>query len=192
MSILTKEFYLRDNVIQISKELLGKSIYTKIGDELTGGIITETEAYAGISDKASHAYKGRRTRRNEVMYSEGGVAYVYLCYGIHNLFNIVTNQKDVPDAILLRAIKPTEGLELMMKRRNKNSISKSFSNGPGSVSQALGITLNHNGYQLSKNIIWIEDDGILIDEKDIIITTRIGIDYAGEDRLLPYRFYINI
>src|SRR5690349_17324323 len=100
---LSREFYLREDVVRISKELLGKYLFTFIDGKLTGGIITETEAYKAPEDKASHAYGGRRTERTEIFYSEGGVSYVYLCYGIHHLFNVVTNQKDIPHAILIRA-----------------------------------------------------------------------------------------
>ena len=116
MTKLAKDFYLRDDVIQISKELLGTYLFTKINNKITAGIITETEAYAGITDKASHAYNNRRTNRTEVMFAEGGVSYVYLCYGIHHLFNVVTNVKNVPHAVLIRAIKPIEGIDLILNR----------------------------------------------------------------------------
>ena len=106
MGKLKKDFYLQEDVMAISKQLLGKYLFTNINNRVTAGIITETEAYAGITDKASHAYNNRRTKRTEVMFAAGGVCYVYLCYGIHHLFNIVTNQKDVPHAILIRAITP--------------------------------------------------------------------------------------
>src|ERR1019366_276261 len=106
MSKLSKDFYLRDDVIQISKDLLGKYLFTKIDNKITAGIITETEAYAGVSDKASHAYNNRRTNRTEIMFAEGGVSYVYLCYGIHHLFNVITTVKNTPHAVLIRAINP--------------------------------------------------------------------------------------
>src|ERR1017187_7820728 len=123
---LKREFYLREDVVQIAKELLGKVLFTNIGGKITAGIITETEAYAGITDKASHAYNNRRTPRTETMYAEGGVAYVYLCYGIHHLFNVVTAQKDTPHAVLIRAIKPIEGIPAILKRRNKTKIDKTI------------------------------------------------------------------
>lgn len=195
---LEKDFYLREDVVQISKELLGKYLFTKIDGKLSAGIITETEAYAGITDKASHAYNNRRTNRTEIMFAEGGVSYVYLCYGIHHLFNVVTNYKDEPHAVLIRAIKPVEGLKTILERRrleaskinieNVLNGKKKIAGGPGTVSQALGIHTRHTGLDLTGNIIWIEDRGIPVNTKDIIIGPRIGVDYAGEDAKLPYRF----
>lgn len=192
MSKLKKDFYLRDDVVQISKELLGKYLFTKLDGKLTAGIITETEAYAGITDKASHAWNGRRTKRTEVMFAEGGTAYVYLCYGIHHLFNIVTNQKDIPHAVLIRAIKPVEGISHILKRRDKIKIDKTISGGPGTASQALGILTKHSGIDLTGNKIWVEDKGIKIKGKEIIVGPRVGVDYAGEDAKLPYRFIYNL
>src|SRR5688572_7863163 len=101
---LKRDFYTREDVVLVAKELLGKVLCTKWNGKTTSGIITETEAYEGITDRASHAYRGRRTERTEIMYSEGGTAYVYLCYGMHHLFNVVTNKKDIPHAVLIRAV----------------------------------------------------------------------------------------
>lgn len=187
---LDRSFYLRKDVIKVSKELLGKVLYTCIGNKRTAGIITETEAYAGVTDRASHAYGGRRTARTEVMYREGGTAYVYLCYGIHSLFNVVTNEKDIPHAVLIRAIHPIEGINTMLKRRNKKQVEKSLASGPGSLSQALGIHYVHTGHSLLGKIMWIEDKGIGIKPSDIIAGPRVGVEYAGEDALLPYRFRV--
>jgi len=120
MKVLPDLFYQRDDVVLIAKELLGKTLFTKFSGEVTSGIIVETEAYAGITDKASHAFGGRRTDRTEVMYAEGGTAYVYLCYGVHSLFNVVTGRKEIPDAVLIRAIKPSTGIETMLKRSEKS------------------------------------------------------------------------
>ncbi|MCX7697320.1 MAG: DNA-3-methyladenine glycosylase, partial [Bacteroidales bacterium] len=157
---------------------------------LTSGIITETEAYAGIKDKASHAYGGKLTPRNKVMYKEGGYAYVYLCYGIHYLFNVVTNEKNIPDAVLIRSIEPFHG-KYMMEERLKSKKMKAYPIvGPGKVTVALGISLIHNGLSLFKPPLYIADVGIQIEENQIITTTRIGIDYAEEDALLPYRFLL--
>ena len=199
---LVKDFYLREDVVQISKDLLGKYLFTKMDGKLTAGIITETEAYAGVTDKASHAYNNRRTNRTEIMFAEGGISYVYLCYGIHHLFNVVTNVKNVPHAILIRAVKPVEGLKIILERRNiipKDEISlfvrndkKKISGGPGIVSQAMGIKTQHSGSYLTGNKIWIEDKGIKVSKKDIITGPRIGVDYAGEDAELPYRFIIDL
>lgn len=199
---LEKDFYLSEDVVALSKDLLGKYLYTKIGGKVTAGIITETEAYAGEIDKASHAYGNRRTKRTEVMFAEGGLSYVYLCYGIHHLFNIVTNYKDVPHAILVRAIKPVEGIKTMLQRRNiipQKDLQKQIDNhykkisgGPGTVSQALGIKTEHSGLDLTGNKIWIEDKGIKINKKDIIAGPRVGVEYAGEDARLLYRFIVNL
>ena len=191
MPKLPKEFYLRNNVLDISRDLLGKYIFTRIDKQLTGGIITEVEAYAGQTDRASHAYAKRRTPRNEVMYSEGGVAYIYLCYGMHHLFNIVTNKAEIPHAILLRGIMPTDGIEAMLCRRNKFKVDKTLTSGPGSVSQALGIKTTFNGTNLCGNIIWLEDKGFSTDGIKIITSPRIGVSYAGQDALLPYRFILD-
>lgn len=186
--ILSPSFYLNEDVIQVAKDLLGKVIITKIDDITTSGIITETEAYAGITDKASHAYGGRRTNRTEVMYAKGGVAYVYLCYGIHHLFNVVTNAKDLPHAVLIRAIEPVKGIDAMLQRRKKTKLQPQLTSGPGAMSMALGIHTSHTGLSLAKGIITIHDEGINVE--DIVATTRIGVDYAKEDALLPYRFYV--
>lgn len=187
---LPRSFYLRDNVLQIARELPGKFLMTKIDGVKTGGMITEVEAYAGASDRASHAYNNRRTNRTEVMYAQGGTAYVYLCYGIHHLFNVVTNRHDVPHAILVRGIEPVEGIEVMMQRRKKLKLDFTLTAGPGAVSQALGINTHHTGLSLLSNEIWLEDRQIKISSKKITAGKRIGVDYAGDDALLLYRFYI--
>ena len=182
------DFYTREDVVQISRELLGKVLCTKLNGKVTKAIITETEAYAGVSDKASHAYGGRRTKRTEVLYARGGTAYVYLCYGIHHLFNVVTNKTGTPHAVLIRAGKSFEGCELMHKRRNKRDGDKSLLTGPGSLSQALGITTDLTGVDLLGDQIWIEDHKISVAAEEIITGPRVGIDYAGEDATRPYRF----
>ena len=200
---LEKDFYLSEDVVQISKDLLGKSLCTKIDGKLTCGIISETEAYAGEIDKASHAYNNRRTKRTEIMFAEGGVSYVYLCYGIHHLFNVVTNYKNAPHAILIRAIKPTKGLKTIFERRNisfgndtesivQNDKKNKIAGGPGTLSQSLGIKTEHSGMDLTGNKIWIEDIGIKISKKEIIAGPRIGVDYAEEDAKLPYRFFVKL
>ena len=188
---LNSNFYTRDSVTLIARELIGKVIFTFIDRNLSAGIITETEAYAGIKDKASHAYNNRRTARNEVMYEEGGVAYVYLCYGIHHLFNIVTNKKSIPDAVLLRGILPINGIKVMENRSGKNLTGMDIIAGPGKTSKALGITVNHNKESLIGNLIWIEDFGYNPDRNDILTGHRIGVAYAGEDAFLPYRFLLS-
>lgn len=187
---LKKAYYLEPNVVKLAKNLLGKVLVTREGKTITSGIITETEAYNGTVDKASHSYGGRRTQRTEIMYAEGGTSYVYLCYGIHYLFNIVTNVKDTPHAILIRAIQPLQGKDLILKRRGVAKVDKKLCVGPGKVSQALGITKKHNGLDLTGDKIWIEDIDIKIKPKDILVGPRIGVDYAEEDADLPYRFWI--
>ncbi|GAB4311096.1 MAG: DNA-3-methyladenine glycosylase [Bacteroidales bacterium] len=190
-TILTKEFYIREDVLAIARELLGKVIVTHIGGQVTSGIINETEAYAGVVDRASHAYGGRYTARTSVMYRSGGVAYVYFCYGMHHMFNVVTNREGVPHAVLVRSVIPLDGKELMAGRRNLPPESPNLANGPGKLTQALGITLDHNGADLTKGIIRIEDRGIVVQRDKITSGPRIGVDYAGEDALLPYRFVWN-
>ena len=187
--MLKASYYLNPDVVFLAKDLIGKTLCTRINGVLTGGIITETEAYAGVIDKASHAYGDRRTKRTETMYSKGGVSYVYLCYGIHRLFNIVTNVAGIPHAVLVRAIYPTIGIDEIMKRRGVKP-SPAWCVGPGKVSQALGIDLIHNNLALTGKEIWIQDDKININQKDIQIGPRIGVDYAGEDAKLPYRFWV--
>jgi DNA-3-methyladenine glycosylase len=191
MKKLGKDFFLRENVVDISRELIGKFLVTNFNDVITSGMIVETEAYNGVIDKASHAYNGRRTARNEIMYGEGGNTYVYLCYGIHHLFNIVTNKKDTPHAVLIRAVIPKEGIAAVLKRRNQKSLTKKIADGPGTSSQALGIKTNHTGISLSGKMIWVEDRKIEFSKKDIKAGPRIGVDYAGKDALLPYRFRLN-
>jgi DNA-3-methyladenine glycosylase len=195
MSLITQDFYTRPDVVVIARELLGKLLVTQFDGKLTSGIITETEAYEGITDRASHAYSGRSSERTEIMYRVGGTAYVYLCYGVHSLFNIVTNAEDIPHAILIRGIKPVDGVKYMVKRTYKSNISKDFSNGPGKVSKALGIHYSHTGFDLTKKPvrkndqgIWLEDIGFSVNQDKIKVTPRIGVDYAGADASLPYRF----
>jgi DNA-3-methyladenine glycosylase len=189
---LSRDFYLREDVVQISQDLLGKSLFTRIDGKISSGIITETEAYAGIGDKASHAFGGRRTNRTETMFGEGGRAYVYLCYGIHHLFNVVTNARDTPHAVLIRAIFPETGISEMLKRRHKTKADKTLSAGPGTVSQALGIQIRHTGSDLLGKTIWIEDHGFKVDPATVLNGPRVGVDYAGKDAKLPYRFRIKI
>lgn len=185
---LKHDFYLREDVVAISKDLLGKYLFTNIRGKLTGGIITETEAYHGETDRASHAFGGRRTPRTETMYAAGGRAYIYLCYGIHHLFNVVTNREGVPHAVLIRAIKPEEGLETILRRRKMKILNKRVSGGPGTVSSSLSITTQMDGTDLSGNTIWIEDRGIQTGSRDILSGPRIGVDYAGADARKPWRF----
>lgn len=187
---LQRDFYETSSVTNIAKALLGKTLCTSLGGEFTSGMITEVEAYAGQNDKACHAHGGKRTARTEVMYQAGGHAYVYLCYGIHHMFNVVCNKEGNADAVLVRAIMPLEGKELMEKRRVQSVFDHRLTTGPGKVGKALGIiTQDHNGADLLGDRIWIEE-GQPLSEKEICATKRIGIDYAEEDALKPWRFYI--
>ena len=186
--IISIHYFQNKDVLFLAKDLLGKYVFTQIDGQITGGIITETEAYKGIHDKASHAYGGRRTQRNEMMYATGGVAYIYLCYGMHYMLNFVTNQQNIPDAILIRAIKPTHGEELMLKRTGKKQCSPTLTNGPGKLCKALGITMRQNGISLNSPELWLENRRLSINPQDIQCGPRIGVDYAQEDALLPWRF----
>lgn len=183
-------YYLNQDVIFLAKDLLGKVLFTKINDEVTAGIIVETEAYFGVQDKASHAYGNRRTGRTEVLYNEGGVSYVYLCYGIHYLFNIVTGVKDDPHAVLVRGIEPLVGKEIMEVRRKMPFTKAAISAGPGSAAKALGIDRSFNNKDLTGEEIWIEDHGIRYHDEEIAAGPRIGVAYAQEDAFLPWRFFV--
>jgi DNA-3-methyladenine glycosylase len=185
---LTKDYFLTDDVVAVARDLIGKSLFTTVDGQLAGGVICETEAYKGTDDRASHAFGGRRTKRNEMMYREGGVAYVYLCYGMHHLLNFVTNAADIPDAVLIRGIVPTHGEELMLHRTGKRKITRDIGIGPGKVSKLLGLTVADNGISLCGEKLWIEDRSLLVPEDAIQVTPRIGVDYAEEDAKRPYRF----
>jgi DNA-3-methyladenine glycosylase len=187
---LGAEFYGRKDVVLIAKELLGKVLVTNFDGIYTAGMIVETEAYAGAGDKASHAYGNRRTNRTEIMYSKGGTAYVYLCYGIHHLFNVVTNVQDVPHAVLVRGLEPVDGVQHMLARRGKEALQPSLTAGPGALSVAMGIHTKYTGQSLLEDEVWIEDRGISLKKADIEAGTRVGVSYAQEDAYLPYRFWI--
>ena len=187
---LKREFYERDDVVLIAKELLGKKLVSTVDDTLVAGYITEVEAYSGRNDKACHANNGKRTARTEVMFGSAGHAYVYLCYGIHHMLNVVCNVKGQADAVLIRAMEPTDGIEMIYQRREKKHLDRTLSCGPGNVGQALGINASsHNGIDLLGNLLWIEE-GKCYDNDEIVATPRIGVDYAEEDALKPWRFYL--
>lgn len=189
MRKVNREYFLQDDVVFIARDLIGKYLYTEFGHGKCGGIITETEAYRGVTDKASHAYGNRYTARTEVMYRQGGLAYVYLCYGIHSLFNIVTAAEGTPHAVLIRGIYPQTGIDLMKERTAKEKITYRQTNGPGKLSKALGIHYSHSGMQLN-DTIWLEESNYKPQSDEIVATPRIGVDYAEEDSLLPYRFLL--
>lgn len=186
---LTFDFYQRPDVTLVARELLGKLLVTNVNGEHTSGIIVETEAYS-YREKACHAYNERRTKRTEVLFADAGTAYVYLCYGIHSLFNVVTNKIDVAEAVLIRAVEPKENIEAMMCRRNMKELKTSLTNGPGKLSKAMGIDQSYNSRSLLKSDIWIEDIGVSYHSNEIISDARIGVGYAQEDALLPWRFSV--
>jgi DNA-3-methyladenine glycosylase len=190
MKKLPIDFYRRSNVLRIARELVGKIVVTKWSGIITSGRIVEVEAYNGIIDKASHAYGGRRTIRNAMMYADGGAAYIYLCYGIHHLFNVVTNTKDIPHAILIRAVEPIAGIDEMLKRTGKAKLDNSLTKGPGNVAKALGLFTMQTGHSLLSKELFIAEDEHRYKRIEMAASPRIGVDYAGEDALLPYRFYI--
>lgn len=183
-------YYLNQDVHFLAKDLLGKVLFTRIGEEISAGVIVETEAYFGVQDKASHAYGGRRTNRTETLYKEGAISYVYLCYGIHYLFNIVSSVRGEPHAVLIRAVEPFVGKDIIELRRNMSVNKPNISSGPGSAAKALGIDRSFNEKDLTGDEIWIEDYGIRYANDDILATPRVGVEYAQEDALLPWRFFV--
>ncbi len=190
--ILNNSFYEREDVIVIAKELLGKVLITNFNGLYSSGIISEVEAYRAPEDKASHAYNNKRTPRTEIMFRQGGHAYVYLCYGIHHLFNVVTGPINHAHAILIRAIEPLDNIPLMLQRRNQTFLQTKLSSGPGSLALALGINRHHSGINMldTNSEIWIEDRQIYYQEDQIVCTSRVGIDYAEEWKDMPWRFYV--
>ena len=190
MKKLPLYFYKRKDVVAIARELLGKIVVTKINGQITSGRIVETEAYVAHIDKASHSFAGRRTAKNEHMYASAGTAYVYICYGMHQMFNIVTNEKNIPDAVLIRAIEPLEGIDIMLQRTGKPKLDFTLTKGPGNVGKALGIFKKHSGVYLLDDEIYLLDDRFKLKEDEVGISGRIGVASAGADALLPYRFYI--
>jgi DNA-3-methyladenine glycosylase len=190
MKKLPLSFYARKDVVLIARELIGKIITTRFEGQITSARIVETEAYVGITDKASHSFGSRRTARNEHMYSSAATAYVYICYGLHQMLNIVTNDRDIPDAVLIRAVEPIDGIEIMLKRTGKKIADKTLTRGPGNVAKALGIFKHHSGNYLLGDEIYLTDDNSGIADENIGTSARIGVESAGADALLPYRFYI--
>jgi DNA-3-methyladenine glycosylase len=186
---LSKDFYTREDVTLVARQLLGKVLCTEIDGIYTSGMIVETEAYSQ-REKACHAFGGKRTTRTEIFYNDGGLSYVYLCYGIHYLFNVITNWNHTADAVLIRAIEPLEGTEDMLLRRGMDKMAYRIAAGPGSVCKAMGIDKTHNGLDLTDKEIWIEDRGISYKKSQIIASPRVGVDYAGEDAKLPWRYRV--
>ncbi len=191
MKKLPVQFYDRTDVIAIARELLGKIIVTRFDGFTSSGRIVETEAYIGLTDRASHSFHGRRTPRNEHMYAAPGTAYVYICYGMHHLFNVVTNKKDVPDAVLIRAVEPLKGVDLMLQRTGKKKADHTFTKGPGNAARSLGIAKSHSGASLVGSVIYLAEDAFRIDDAMIGTSKRIGVEGAGLPAAdYPYRFYL--
>ena len=187
---LPDSFYRRTNVVKIARELLGKVLFTNVNGIITAGMIVETEAYSW-KEKGCHAYGAKKTNRNAVMFERGGHTYVYLCYGMHYLFNIVTNEANIPEAVLIRAVQPVHGINEMMIRRGKLKNEFHLTSGPGKLTKALGIDRKLNGKFLMGDEVWVEDAGRRISSRDILESPRIGIDYAGDDARLPWRFTVS-
>jgi DNA-3-methyladenine glycosylase len=188
---LKRDFFNRPTLL-VSKELLGKFLVSEYRGHKLSGMIVETEAYVGTNDKASHAFKGRRTKRNEVEYGPGGHVYIYLVYGLHYQLNFVTAGIDQPECVLIRAIEPVEGIDVMRKMRKRKGL-RELTNGPGKLCQAMGLTRSQNGLDLCKKGVdlYIEDRGTKIPPERIKKGPRIGIDYAGPKwSKVHWRFWI--
>jgi DNA-3-methyladenine glycosylase len=166
--------------------MLGMRLTTNIDGMLTGGIIVETEAYLGTIDKACHSYNGVVTKRNEVMYQEAGIIYIYLCYGMHYLLNFVTGPKNHPHAVLVRAIEPQTGINFMLARRKQTKLTPNLTNGPGKLTQALGIHAMHNRMKTG-TMIQLKNR-LNIPENQIVSSPRVGVNYAEEWANRPLRF----
>ena len=185
---LSRSFYSGNDVVKIAKTLLGKFLVTNSGGSLTSGMIVETEAYSW-RERGCHAFNHKKTNRNAAMFEGGGVSYVYLCYGVHELFNIVTNKEGIAEAVLIRALEPADGIELMMERyQTKNP--KGITSGPGKLAKALGITRKHNLEVLTGKRVWVEDRNVSVKPAQILSSARIGMNFKGKDAFLPWRFTI--
>jgi DNA-3-methyladenine glycosylase len=187
---LPREFYTRSNILTVARQLLGRLLVVPAPDGVrVSGIIVEAEAYRGPEDRASHAYRGRRTRRTETMYQVGGTAYVYFVYGMYCQFNVVTNVPGIPHAILVRALEPAEGIEWMRQRR-RGAPDHKLTNGPGKLCIALGIDLTLDRADLLSDRIWVEEGRGRIPSSAIACGPRIGIEYAEGWVDRPWRFWI--
>ncbi|MDD4085871.1 MAG: DNA-3-methyladenine glycosylase [Bacteroidales bacterium] len=187
--LVDQSFFLREDVVAIARDLIGKIILVEDQKTVKAGIIAETEAYAGETDRASHAYGGRRTNRTETLYLSGGHVYVYLCYGIHHLLNFVTNQAGIPHAVLIRGIVPVDKEYLPLCFATRFAKWEGLANGPGKLSRILGVCMEHNGILLNESKIRIYESKSQT-SMEILTSSRIGVDYAGEDAHLPYRFHL--
>lgn len=191
--ILPQSFYTHDDVVQISKDLLGKMLVSEIAGEVCSGMIVETEAYRAPDDQACHAYLNRNTNRTKTMFLEGGVAYIYICYGIHQMINIVTSAEGNAHAVLIRSIEPADGQVIQARRRGHSKMKLATVNGPGKLAQALGVDTSMDGVSLYDPLspIRIEDQEIIITDQEIISGPRVGMSiHVGSDAHRPWRFTI--
>lgn len=183
---LDRAFYLRSG-LDVARELIGKQLVHRSAEGTTKGIIVETEAYLGHIDAAAHSYKAARTGRTAIQYGDGGYAYTYTIYGLHTCMNIVANRAECPEAVLIRALQPTEGIALMCRRRQQSSI-RALCNGPGRLTQAMGITMRHYGMDLCGEELFVETSEDAAPQ--VFATARINVDYAGEAAHYPWRFVL--
>lgn len=189
---LNNNFYQRTDVVRLCKELIVKVLVSRIDGVLTSGMIVEAEAYRGPDDKACHAYDYRRTPRTEIMYAPGGVAYIYICYGIHHLFNVVTGPEDTAHAVLIRALEPLEGLDIMLERRKMNQMNYKVTRGPGALSVAMGFNSVQSGSSLTDidALFYIEERNLNMPQAKIMSGPRIGVESAGDAASWPWRYYV--
>lgn len=189
--ILKRDFYTRADTLRVARELLGKRLVvpSEAGERVSGRVV-ETEAYLGAEDRAAHSYGGRRTRRTETMFGAGGRAYVFFVYGMHHQFNVVTGPEGLPHVVLVRAVEPEEGIDLMKERRPVSK-GRELTNGPGKLCRALGIDLTFDGEDLTTGKrVRLEETGVRFKPEQIASGPRVGIDYAAEDALKPWRFWV--
>src|SRR5215204_6386705 len=187
---LERDFYTRADTLRVARELLGKRLVVPAaGGARVSGRVVEVEAYLGVEDRAAHSFGGRRTRRTETMYAVGGTVYVFFVYGMHHQFNVVTGPEGLPHAVLVRAVEPEEGVELMRERRAVAK-ERELTSGPGKLCRALGLDLTYDGADLTGGRVWLEDAGVELKPGQIASSTRIGVAYAGDDAFKPWRFWV--
>jgi DNA-3-methyladenine glycosylase len=189
---LPASYYASHDVTHLAKDLLGKFLCTNINGLYCSGMIVETEAYRGPDDRAAHSFNNRRTPRTEVMFWQGGVAYIYVCYGMHHLMNVVTASKDTAHAVLIRALEPADGIEIMAERRNMDVSDFRLTKGPGALSVAMGLRKELTGTPLFKanSPVWMEDRKVSFTSNEICIGKRIGVESAGDAAHWPWRYFV--
>ena len=187
---LGRDFYTRADTLAVARDLLGKRLVVPAAEGVrVSARIVEVEAYLGVEDRAAHSYGGRRTARTETMFRVGGTVYVFFVYGMHHQFNVVAGPEGRPHAVLVRAVEPEEGIEVMRERRPVKK-ERELTSGPGKLCRALGIDGGYNGEDLTGRRVWIEETGARFATEEIAAGPRVGIDYAGEDALKPWRFWV--